>query len=205
MFNAARKAWCLCAGTGVFVQEDEVHQGGERALPFLRRGHTLAFNAARKAARQSFLTAFKAWLPQHVRYLRGRLCSRESGRITRSGIDAEPRRRVAQGRRSLGWRRRGSGRSGGRSSRRSAPDTGAGSAAPRAPAPCAARAAGADDHRGPPGRRPGPPAPHAARLEAKDLRGLHPADRPTQCLHDDLLHLHGPLHGGRGIEHGHLP
>jgi hypothetical protein len=55
------------------------------------------------------------------------------------------------------------------------------------------------------GLEPGPPAPHAARLEAEDLGGGQPADRPTQGLHDDLLHLHGPLHSGRGIEHGHPP
>lgn len=55
------------------------------------------------------------------------------------------------------------------------------------------------------GLEPDAPPSYAARLEAEDLGGLPPGDRPTPGSHQDLLHSHGPLPGGRGLEHGHLP
>ena len=57
---------------------------------------------------------------------------------------------------------------------------------------------------GPAGFITGAPAPHTARIDAQDVGRLQPGDGSTQRPHDDLLDLHGPLHGGRGIEHGHL-
>src|SRR5574342_783591 len=56
----------------------------------------------------------------------------------------------------------------------------------------------------PPGLVARSPAPHAARVEAEDVGGLQPRDRPTQGAQDHFLDLHGPLHGGRGKHHGHL-
>jgi hypothetical protein len=51
---------------------------------------------------------------------------------------------------------------------------------------------------------PGPPAAQAAGIHPENVGGLQPRQRSTQRPHDDLLHLHGPLHGGRGKDHRHL-
>src|SRR5262249_22212306 len=39
---------------------------------------------------------------------------------------------------------------------------------------------------------------------AEDVGGLEPGELPTQRSQDDLLDLHGALHGADGIGHGHL-
>ena len=46
---------------------------------------------------------------------------------------------------------------------------------------------------------------HGARTEAQDLGRGRPGALPAQCSQEDFLYLHGPLHGRRGIGHGHLP
>src|SRR5262249_58376163 len=46
--------------------------------------------------------------------------------------------------------------------------------------------------------------PDAARAAAEDVGGLEPGELPTQGFQDDLLNLHGALHGADGVGHGHL-
>jgi len=51
---------------------------------------------------------------------------------------------------------------------------------------------------------PQPQAPNAARAAPEDVGGLQPGELPTESSQDDLLDLHGALHGAEGIGHGHL-
>jgi hypothetical protein len=46
--------------------------------------------------------------------------------------------------------------------------------------------------------------PDAAGTAAENVGGLKPGEFATQRLQDDLLNLHGALHGADGIAHGHL-
>ena len=50
-----------------------------------------------------------------------------------------------------------------------------------------------------------PQAPHRARTDAEYIGHLQPALSTAQGLQDHFLHLHGPLHGGPGVGHRHLP
>src|SRR4030095_12353203 len=52
---------------------------------------------------------------------------------------------------------------------------------------------------------PSAPAAQAARLDAENVGAPQPRQGPGQHATDDLLYFHGPLHSGRGIEHGWPP
>jgi hypothetical protein len=54
------------------------------------------------------------------------------------------------------------------------------------------------------GLKAGSPPAQRARIEAENVSGLQPGQRAAQRPHDHLLHLHGPLHDGRGVDHHHL-
>src|SRR5262247_340020 len=47
-------------------------------------------------------------------------------------------------------------------------------------------------------------APNTAGTAPEDVGGLEPRELPTECPQDDLLDLHGALHGADGVGHGHL-
>jgi hypothetical protein len=50
-----------------------------------------------------------------------------------------------------------------------------------------------------------PPQPaHAPGAPAENVRRLQPGELPTERSQDDLLDLHGTLHGADGVAHGHL-
>ena len=51
----------------------------------------------------------------------------------------------------------------------------------------------------------GAPAAQTARMDAKNVGALQPRQGPGQHATNDLLDFHGPLHSGRGIEHGWPP
>ncbi len=51
---------------------------------------------------------------------------------------------------------------------------------------------------------PQPQPPHRPGADAQHIGHLQPALPPTQRPQDHFLHLHGPLHGGLGVGHGHL-